>query len=412
MVEQQILTGKKYSRNRILLIVIDGLGGLRHPDFDNKSELEYARLPNLDALVQRDETVTGIHYPVARGYIPGSAAGHFGLFGYNPLHEKHQIGRGILEAFDLDIPVKPGDVVARLNFATMKDGVVTDRRAGRISDARSLAKKLNESISVNGAKVKVVSTTEHRGVLFLQHEHQPLGCSVTPTDPGETGKPVMRCEPISDNDPASARTATVVSSVVDQSLDILKDEESANCILLRGFSGSPTLPTFPERYGLDALAIANYPLYRGIAKLLGMTVCDSVASLTEKAEQLRDYYDDYTFFFFHYKEPDTMGEDGDFLGKVEALEDFDRVLPSILQTMDLSRDVIAITGDHSTPSIMGAHSHHSVPLLLFSAQNKGYDKSRHFDERDCTYGTFGRVNAVELMGCLLARAGKLTKFDL
>ncbi len=420
MLSQKLLASyKKINSNRIIFVVIDGLGGLRHPEFDNKSELEFANLPELDRLVRAKETILGKIYPVARGIIPGSAAGHLGLFGYDPLRKEHCIGRGILEALGLERPtgageddvarqIGGGDVVARLNLVTVRDGVVVDRRAGR-SDAAPALRELDEGVKLNGAKARFFATRGHRGVLFLHCEGETLSANISATDPGEDGKPMLRCEP---ENPRAQRTAELVNSVVDQASKILCGRETGNHIVVRGFSMRPSLQTIAEFHGLEAVGIADYPLYRGIAKLLGMKVLASVETLEEKVEQLREIYEKNTFFCLHYKTPDSMGEDGNFLGKVKALEDFDRVLPEILDIMNREKDVLVITGDHSTPSILKAHSHHSVPVLLYSTQNKGYDDSEAFSERECAHGAFGSILGVELMPCLLARAGKLKKYDL
>ncbi|MDJ0761836.1 MAG: phosphoglycerate mutase [Myxococcota bacterium] len=412
MLEQQLLSQyRKQSDNRILLIIVDGLGGLGHPNFDNKSELEYAALPHLDAFVQRKETVLGNQYPVARGIIPGSAAGHFALFGYDPLDEQNHIGRGILEAIDLDIPIEKGDIVARLNVASVKDGIVTDRRAGRI-DAGPLVDCLNREVTVDGIRVKFVSTREHRGVLFLKKPSKQLSPDITDTDPGEEGKPILTSTATVSDSSAAERTAAIINQITAQASQVLDKTFPGHGILLRGFSSRPDLPTLSELHGMDCVAIADYPLYRGIAKLLGMTACDPLSNLRDKVSQLRQAYDTGTFFFMHYKTPDSKGEDKDFLGKVQSLEAFDQVFPDILDVMDLSRDVIVVTGDHSTPALLGKHSHHSVPVAIFSSVNRGYDRSEKFTEQECLNGSLGRIMGKELMGCMLARAGKLKKFDL
>lgn len=415
MPDQQLLkTCQKTSSGRILLVVIDGLGGLPHqgPESGGKSELERANLPNLDELARHPHTVLGTLYPVARGFVPGSAAGHFGLLGYDPLLREHHVGRGVLEALDLGLSLEPGDVVARLNFATVVDGTVTDRRAGRIADAAPLAVELNRCLVVKGAKVEVIATREYRGVLVLRHIGQPLSAEVTDTDPRDDGNPIQRCFARNAADPVAQRTAQIINAVSGQALAILKPFQDSNAILIRGFSSRPALPTLGELHGLEALAIADYPLYRGIGKLLGMSVCDPVQELSAKVQQLSTYYDEFTFFFMHYKKPDVHGEDGEFDKKVRALEEFDAIVPEIRKIMKGALDVIAITGDHSTPSVLKAHSHHPVPLLLFAAQSQGYETAQAFNERECAHGTFGRARGVELMSSLLAEAGKVTKFDL
>lgn len=412
MLEQELLASyKKTSSARIIFVVVDGLGGLKHPDFTNHSELEYANLPNLDSLVKRKETVLGLVYPVARGFIPGSAAGHFGLFGYDPLLNSNQVGRGILEALDTGTSVPSGAVVARLNLSTVSDDVVVDRRANRI-EGTPFTERLNQLISLNGASATILGTQGHRGIVVLQDPTYALSADVTDTDPGDEGKPILRCRPRDEANPSACRTADLVNDLSEQARQILREEPVANSMLLRGFSENPSLRSLADLHGLEALAIADYPLYRGIAKMFGMTVCDPVPSLQAKVDQFRENYASYTFFYIHYKATDSKGEDKDFRGKVKALEDFDRVVPDILDVMDLKSDTMAITGDHSTPSLVGAHTHHPVPLLLYSGYPDHHDASSSFSELQCAGGTFGQIRGTELMGCLLARAGKLKKFDL
>jgi 2,3-bisphosphoglycerate-independent phosphoglycerate mutase len=410
----QELLGKcrKVNTNRILLIVIDGLGGLPHPGFGDKSELESANLPNLDAFVRRRETILGMIDPVARGITPGSAAGHFGLFGYDPLDPVNHIGRGALEAIDLDIPLKSGDLVARINVATLKDGKVVDRRAGRASSA-PLLKKVREHIELPGATAEFIATKEHRGVIWIKDALEALDPHISDTDPGENGKPIAESLPLDCENPAARRAAALINHISGRMVDILKDDQPGNCVLMRGFSTRPGIFPMSEIHGLKCLAVADYPLYRGIARLLGMTLVEPVVPLKEKLSQIRKGFDEgYTFVFLHYKTPDSKGEDSDYPGKVKALEAFDEVFPELFEIINPETDVIALTGDHSTPSLVGAHSFHAVPLAVFSAKNRRIGDATEFNEKACLSGTFGRIRGVELMASLLARAGKLNKFDL
>jgi 2,3-bisphosphoglycerate-independent phosphoglycerate mutase len=412
----ELLSRLSYSNNKkILLIIIDGLGGLPHPKYDHKTELQYANLPNLDEFVKERETVTGLIYPVRRGIIPGSGVGHLGLFGYDPLFEEYKVGRGALEAADLNLgEAVQGDIIARFNFCTIdNENRIIDRRAGRLSDCTKLANLLNENIKIKDINFKFIPTKEHRGILIIKNGK--LSPHITDTDPQKNGSPILKAEAtlvfmsgMKKEPPTAATTANIVNDITKQALNILKDMKPANGIIFRGFSKFPDLPNFNQVYSLNAAAIAVYPLYRGIAKLVGMTVLNGATDLKSEINTLKNNYEKFNFFFLHYKDPDTKGEDGDFEGKVKALEDFDRLFPEIRQ---MSFDVLAITGDHSTPSVIGRHSHHSVPVAINSNFMKGFDRTEHFDEKECINGSLGRLKGVELMTILLANAEKLYKFE-
>lgn len=305
------------SEEKILLIIIDGLGGLYHPEY-GKTELQYANLPNLDRFVQHRETVTGLIYPIERGIIPGSGPGHLGLFGYDPLYYK--VGRGALEAADLEGEVTFDDITARFNFCIIdnkENRIITDRRAGRLADGTELARLLNEKIrEINGIKVKVISTKEHRGV-FVIKSGKKLSSKITDTDPQKVEGKILQSKPISmfDEDretsnPTAKQTAEIVNIYTSKALEILEGQRQANGIIFRGFSTFPRLPSFNKVYSVKAAAIAAYPLYRGIAKIIGMTVLGEPKNFAEEVEVLNNNYDNFDFFFLHYKDPDMKGEIG------------------------------------------------------------------------------------------------------
>lgn len=403
---------------KILLVVIDGLGGLHHPDFGGKTELEYASahglLPNITKFVRQERTVTGLIYPVARGIIPGSGAGHLGLFGYDPL--MYRVKRGAIEAAGAE-NVPQADVWARLNFSHIDgNGTVEDRRAGRLgyssTRGQELAEKLNANFKLPGVIATVVATKDHRGVLALKRKHGsqlPLDDDITDTDPGEDGKPIMPCEAGHPQNHAALQTAEVVQELTRQAGQILAAEEDANIILLREFAHAPHLPSFEHVFKVRPAVIALYPLYRGVARLVGMAVLDAEPkNLEDQINVLDAYCDDFNFFYLHYKKPDVMGEDKDFLGKVDAMAEFDKLLPRITEGNRFS--VIAITGDHSTPSVLGRHSEHSVPVAINASTMKGYDKTSFFTEGECVHGSLGRLLGIELMPILMSKAGKFRKF--
>ncbi len=383
---------------KIVLVSLDGLGGLPRPE-TGRSELETARLPNLARLVST--SVCGLIRHVAPGITPGSGPGHLGLFGYDPL--RYLVGRGVLEALGIEFDLRAGDVAARGNFCTVDTaGLITDRRAGRISteECIRLAERLS-AIRLPGVETFVEPVKEHRFVLVLRGAN--LGGRLSETDPQALGKPPL---PVRAGDPASALTATLVNQFVADARRCLQDSAPANMILLRGFDQLPELPRFPTVFSLRAAAIAAYPMYRGLARLVGMEVLKTGSSFADEVATLRQHWAGYDFFFVHYKDTDKAGEDGDFDAKVAALERFDAVLPEIEA---LRPDVLAVTGDHATPSILAAHGWQPVPVLLHGRYG-GADAVDTFTERACAAGSLGTMPAFHLMPLLMANALRLTKF--
>lgn len=395
------LTRELHSKNdsKIVMLVADGLGGLpRQPG--GPTELEAARTPNLDALAARG--VQGLSIPVKPGISPGSGPGHLGLFGYDPL--KYQIGRGALEATGIGMPLQPGDVAARCNFCTIDgDGNITDRRAGRIPSDESapLARKLNE-IRIDGVEVLVEPVKEHRFVVLFRGEG--LGDDVADTDPQATGVPPL--DPRPGSDAGSQRTAEIAKQFVAQAREMLKDETKANCLTMRGFAARPNLPTYEEVYGLKAAAIAVYPMYRGLASLVGMEIVGQAQTLEEQVAVLKEHWDQYDFFFVHFKYTDSTGEDGNFEAKVAKTEEFDAAIPGV---MDLNPTVLIVTGDHSTPSYLKSHSWHPVPTLLVSDCCR-FDGHSQFGEKTAVTGGLGQFEAQYLMTLALSNAGRMGKF--
>jgi 2,3-bisphosphoglycerate-independent phosphoglycerate mutase len=386
------------SRSKIVLLVADGLGGLpREPG--GPTELEAAATPHLDDLVAHN--VCGLSIPVAPGITPGSGPGHLGLFGYDPL--AYTIGRGVLEALGIDFELGPDDVAARGNFCTVDAaGRITDRRAGRISSeiGRQLVEKLG-AVRIGGAEIFVLPVKDYRFVLVIRAPG--LGDDIKDTDPGTTGVPPEKPQ---GHDPASQRTATMIQDFIDQAAEILKDDRPANMITLRGIARRPPIPQFEEVYRLRAGAIAVYPMYRGLARLVGMTIHEPGADLADQIAALRRHWDDGDFFFMHYKYTDAAGEDGDFDRKVACIEEVDAAIPAI---MDLGPDVLIVTGDHSTPASLRSHSWHPVPVLL-AAKTCRPDGATTFGERACLHGGLGQIEAKYLLPLAMAHAGRLAKF--
>jgi 2,3-bisphosphoglycerate-independent phosphoglycerate mutase len=384
--------------SKIVLLSLDGLGGLPRPE-TGRSELETARIPNLTRLAS--EAACGLVRHVAPGITPGSGPGHLGLFGYDAL--RFQVGRGVLEALGIEFDLRAGDVAARGNFCTVDaQGLITDRRAGRIST--DLCVRLTDrlrTIRIPGVEIFVEPVKEHRFVLVLRGAG--LSGHLSETDPQLLGKPPL---PVHGQDVAAGPTAARVNDFIAQGLRLLADATPANMILLRGFDQLPALPRFPEVFGLRAAAIAAYPMYRGLAKLVGMDVLKTGATYADEIATMREHWGAYDFFFVHYKDTDKAGEDGDFDAKVQALERFDAFVPEIRA---LGPDVLLITGDHATPSILAAHGWQPVPALLWS-RYCGADPVTAFTERACGAGSLGLMPAHHLMPLVMANALRLTKF--
>lgn len=383
---------------KIVLCVLDGLGGLSRPQ-TLRSELEKASIPNLDRLAQRSEV--GLTIPVGPGITPGSGPGHLALFGYDPF--RFDIGRGVLEAVGIDFELGPDDVAARGNFCTLDAaGAITDRRAGRLPTERSakLVERLRD-VRLPGVEIFVEPVREHRFVLVLRGP--ALDDNVTTTDPQRTGVPPL---PATGATPGAATTAALVNEFVRQATTLLAAEPAANGLVLRGFAKYPTLPQFPAVWGLRAAALAVYPMYRGLARLCGMQALACPGGLDEQREAVRQRWDEFDYFFIHYKKTDAAGEDGDFQAKCHALEEFDDWLPSLV---DLKPDVLMVAGDHSTPALMAAHSWHPVPFLLHSSVGRE-GNAHHFTEQECLNGSLGVFPAVDVMPLAMAHAGRFQKY--
>ncbi|HWQ69964.1 MAG TPA: 2,3-bisphosphoglycerate-independent phosphoglycerate mutase [Patescibacteria group bacterium] len=386
------------SSSKIVLLVADGLGGLPR-ESDGRSEMEVARLPNLDALAMR--SFCGLIDMVGPGIIPGSGPGHLALFGYDPF--TYQIGRGILEACGIDLDLRAGDVASRGNFCTLdEEGRITDRRAGRITteSCERLCRQLDQ-IRIEGVEVIVRPVKEHRFVVVFRGEG--LSDALADTDPQATGERPLAVKGIG---PGAERTAELVNQFVDQARAVLKEEKPANMILLRGFALPPKLPLFPELLRLRAVAITCYPMYRGLAKLVGMEALPFCADLDDELRVLSRNYDQYDFFYVHFKGTDRAGEDGDFDAKVAALEELDRRIPDFLA---LHPDVFIVTGDHSTPAVLKGHSWHPVPFLLWSRWSRAAGAGR-FTERECAQGPLATMRAVDLIPLAMANALRFKKF--
>jgi 2,3-bisphosphoglycerate-independent phosphoglycerate mutase len=384
--------------SKLLMVVIDGLGGL---PVGGKTELEAAKHPNLDRLTSK--AICGLIDPISYGITPGSGPSHLALFGYDPF--RYEIGRGVMEALGIGLGLTKNDVAARGNFATIDEsGVIVDRRAGRISTEKNqeICRFLqNEIKEVNGVQISVYPGKEHRFVILFHGKD--LRDDLTDADPQKDG---LRAKGTEGLTPEARRTAEVVNDYLRRATAVLKPLHPANTILLRGFSKIPDIPTMADRFKLRPAAIATYPMYRGLAKLVGMEILETGETYRDEVETLKNHFDRYDFFYLHFKKTDSAGEDGDFKKKVKAIEEIDRILPPIVK---LKPDVFTVTGDHSTPTLLKSHSWHPNPILLYSRYVRP-DGIRRFTERHCQKGQLGRFPAVDILSLMLANGLKLKKF--
>lgn len=391
---------------KIVMLVMDGLGGLPL-EAGGLTELETAATPNLDRLAA--EGVTGLSVPIRPGVEPGSGPAHLSLFSYDPV--RYEIGRGVLEALGIGFQLTSHDLAARGNFATVDaDGYITDRRAGRIptEECVRLCAKLQEAtgdvLADEGVQVFVEPVKEHRFVLVLRGEN--LGGALSETDPLSTGKKPLAVTD-SSGSPEGERSARLVNRWVEAAREALADEEQANSMNLRGLAKDPGLPGLPDIYGLRAAAIAVYPMYKGVASLVGMEIVDFDGDRpSHQIDALERVWDDYDFFFIHIKKTDSYGEDGNFDAKVHEIEAVDAVVPRIVA---LQPGALIVTGDHSTPARMRSHSFHPVPSLLWSPLARP-DATTGFGERSCERGGLGIFHATTLIPQAMGHAGRLKRY--
>ena len=382
---------------KVILCVLDGLGGMPGPR--GRTELEEARTTNLDRLVS--DGCIGRTLPVGFGITPGSGPGHMALFGYDPL--VYEIGRGALESTGIGFEIGPDDITARGNLCTLdSDGRITDRRAGRLptEQTRAICDQLRP-IALPGVETFVEAVQDQRFILVLRGPG--LSDQITETDPQRESVPPIICASTA---PEGDRTAALVREWVERATTMLKGQKAANGVLLRGWSGRPDVPPFPELWKLRAAAVTVYPMYRGVARLVGMDALDGGSNIQEQIEAIRAHWDEYDFFFLHYKYTDSAGEDGDFQRKSDAIEAFDQAVPDIVA---LGPDVLVVTGDHSTPAMMAAHSSHPVPIVLWGKDVRR-DHLQHFNEVAAREGELGMFPAKEVLPIAFNHAGRLAKY--
>jgi len=388
------------NETKIVLLVLDGLGGIATKP-GQKTALETARTPNLDRLAY--EGTLGQTIPIRYGITPGSGPAHLALFGYEPL--EYAVGRGALSAAGVNVSVQKGDIAARGNLCTLdSNGNVTDRRAGRISqeDAAPVIETLNQ-VQIPDVEVEVKQVKEYRFVIVMRGDG--LSPELNDTDPQETGVAPL---PLVAQDPAAEKAAKLFTKWIEKAYQALKEQQVANGFLLRGFATDPQFPSYEEAYQLEAVCIAEYPMYKGVSRLVGMEVIEDVGSGPEgEFQTAARIWDKHDFFFIHIKKTDSYGEDGNLEKKAGMIEKVDQALPILL---DQKPDVLIVTGDHSTPAALRSHSWHPVPFLLWAPKSHRTDLENSFGERNCARGGLGTFPAVETMSLALAHALRIQKY--
>lgn len=388
------------NKTKIVLLVMDGLGGLPQ-SAGGLTELETAKTPHMDQLAV--EGILGLTQPLDYGITPGSGPAHMSLFGYDPV--EHEVGRGVLEAIGVGMKVNKGDVAVRGNFCTVDEkGLIIDRRAGRIptEEAAPIVDRL-KSITIPGVSIEVNHVKEHRFAVVMRGDG--LLPDLEDTDPHKVG--VAPYE-VKIKDPSSQKTANLYNQWIAKAREVLKNEPKANALTLRGFATDPSLETYEDRYALKAACVAVYPMYRGVSQLVGMNVIEFAGETpADEFKTVAKYWNDYDFFFIHIKKTDSYGEDGNFDAKVHVIETVDEALPLLKA---LKPDVLMITGDHSTPAILKSHSWHPVPFLLWAPGTVRTDDQVKFGEKFCVHGGLGTINALETMHLALAHSLRLNKF--
>jgi 2,3-bisphosphoglycerate-independent phosphoglycerate mutase len=387
------------AKTKIVLLVMDGLGGLPQEVF-GKTELETAWTPNLDALAGK--SILGLTQPAGPGITVGSGPGHLAIFGYDPI--EYEIGRGALEALGVDFELGPDDVAARGNFCTVdENGIVTDRRAGRIpSEISCELLKLLSTIHIDGVEFFVKPVKEHRFAFVMRAPG--LGVALSDTDPLKTGVSTL---PVTALNCESEAAAYYANQFIQKARCLLADQHPANMITLRGFDKLPCLPIYSELYGLHAAAIAINGMYRGVARLAGMEVLNVCGdTIADEFTTLEKHWNDFDFFYMHVKKTDTCGEAGDFEGKVRVIEEVDSLVPRLLA---LAPDVIIVGGDHSSPAVLRSHSWHPVPVMVYGKYVRA-DGIPEFGERACSRGGLGVLPAKQIIRIALANAGRIAKY--
>ncbi len=403
-----------------VLVILDGLGDRIIPALKGKTPLQAAKTPTFDRLAMEGQN--GLMDVLGPGITPGSDAAHLTLFGYD--FKESYPGRGPLEALGAGLPSKPGDVAFRSNFATVDDNlVVIDRRAGRdfTDDEHRALEDALKGIEIDGVKVHFVATVEHRGAIVLEGEG--LSGEISDIDPHETGKKILESKP---DVPEARKTADVVNKLVKLTYERLRDSDlnklreqrglpAANVLLLRGPGKHAQIPTLKERYGISSVCLAGGALYIGCAKYVGMdyipvegqtgTIDTNFDNIAKKAIEV--IKSGVNYLFIHIKATDNASHDGNHEEKVLAIERTDTMVGKILAEVR-DKVVIALTGDHTTPVLVGEHTCDPVPILFWSNFIRP-DSVKQFSEIDAPHGALHSIRGIDVMPLLLGYAGYIEK---
>ena len=402
--------------NKILMIIFDGIGDRPVKELDDKTPLEAANTPNLDLLAEKG--INGIMDTISPGIRPGSDTGHLAMLGYNPFDV--YTGRGPFEAAGIGLELKPEYVAFRCNFATVDNGKITNRRAGRIKEGtKELAEAVND-IDL-GVDFHFQEAVEHRGVLLFKEKG--LGAQVTDVDPHGPGGEYHESKSSIDNE-VNRKTAEIINEFTKKSYEVLTDhpvnrkreEEGkppANIILSRGSGEVPKIKSIEEKYDLKAAGITGIPLVKGVCRLAGMDIIDvkgATGGLDTDIEGMmisaKKALEDYNFVLVNVKGCDLLGHDGKAIEKKEFIEKLDK---SISRFHDIEDTYCAFTGDHSTPVDVKGHSGDPLPLTICGTGVRT-DQVQKFNERSCAGGGLGRITGNDLFNTLLDLANKAEKF--
>jgi 2,3-bisphosphoglycerate-independent phosphoglycerate mutase len=419
---------------KVLYIILDGVGDRPIKEFDGKTPLEKANTSNMDSLAK--EGMTGLIYPVAEGIAPESDVAVISILGY--MAEKYYTGRGPLECFAEGLDIKNGDLAYRVNFATIgENNELIDRRVGRnltTEEAKKLGEEINNRVKLTSYKADFwfKPTIGHRGVLLIRCYDGPLTHHISNTDPayGKHGvfgiakekfeNKLQRCIPEDgfENDEKAIRASKLTNEFIQKAREVLADTDVnkkrisegklvGNVILTRDAGDSlPKFPKLGEKYNLKFASLVEMPVEKGIALLTGMEIIsipppskNYQGDYELRAKKILERIKDYDVFYIHLKGPDEPGHDGNAELKSKIIELIDKYFfTNILREIDLSQFVIAVTGDHSTPCELKAHSADPVPLLIYG---KGKDETTCFGESEVRKGRIGTILGREVMDLLI-----------
>ncbi|MCR8633815.1 2,3-bisphosphoglycerate-independent phosphoglycerate mutase [Paenibacillus radicis (ex Xue et al. 2023)] len=406
---------------KAIVAIADGLGDRPHPLLDNRTPLEYAKTPNLDRLASKG--ITGMMDLISSGIPVGTDMGHLILFGYQP---HHYPGRGPIEALGIGMDVKPGDIVLRCNFATVdEDGIVVDRRAGRIREnTNEIAQAIDGMELEDGVVAYVKPATEHRAVLILRGNG--LSDKVSDSDPKapNDGKPYCRIKPLDTSDEAG-RTAILLNLFLKKVHAILsahpinqerieQGKLPANFILTRGAGQVTQLEPIVQQLNFRGSCIAGESTVLGVAQLAGFKTVTDIrmtgnidTDIELKARLAIEEIADNDMVYVHFKAPDIKGHDNEPFEKARAIELFDRMVGLILQQLP-ENVYLALAADHSTPCEVGEHTGEPVPVLIYGPSIRR-DRVQQYNELDCAYGGLGHLSGNEFVTTLHGLMGYVKK---